>query len=42
MTAPSDLPPEELACRRAANRRVGWALALVALMIFIASLWARL
>lgn len=42
MNAINDLSPEDLARRRAANRRVGWALALVALAIFIASLWARL
>ncbi|MEO8409387.1 MAG: hypothetical protein ABI478_02365 [Propionivibrio sp.] len=41
MTATNDLSPEELARRRAANRRVGWALALVVVVIFIVSLLAQ-
>ena len=41
LTNPNDLSAEELARRRTANRRIGWALALVALAIFVASMLAR-
>ncbi len=41
MTAMTKLAPEESARRAAANRRLGWYLAAVALVIFIVSMLLR-
>lgn len=39
--ATTNLEPVELARRRAANRRVGWCLAAIALAIFLFSMFLR-
>lgn len=41
MTNQNERSPDELARRRAANLRIGWVLALVAVVIFVASMLAR-
>jgi len=41
MNATTELSPAELTRRRVVNRRIGWALALVALAIFVVSMLAR-
>lgn len=38
MNAMTGLPPEEAARRRKANRRLGWALAALALAVFLLSM----